>query len=528
MNNELKHYGILRKSGRYPWGSGSDEYQRSMDFYAYIDGMKAQGIPEREIAVAIGLAAPDDKGFSVADLRSTTTIAKEEIVRHETNRAVSMRDAGNSIQAISDEMGISKSLVRLRIKNSENIKQSSLRATADAIRKEVDEHEIVDIGKGNEHQLGVASTKMRAAIGVLHDEGYLTYTLQVPQVGGAHMTPQKVMVGPGVTFGAARKMIDRIHTMGQWTENEGLNWLGLHTPLSISSKRLKINFAEDGGKDADGIIFVRPGVKDLDMGKNKYAQVRIAIDGTHFIKGVAVLKDDLPTGVDLVFNTNKSKSDPKIVSEGKLGALKEMKRNPDGTFATDNPFGSVIKRQIVTVGSDGKEKVTSAMNILREEGDWEGWSNSLPSQFLSKQPHSFIKTQLDVTKDKMDARLTEIESITNAVVRKKALEDFADQVESNAVDLRAAAMPRQKTAVIVPVPNLKKGEVYAPRFETGERVILVRYPHGGRFEIPEVTVNNNSRTAKKLIGDAPDAIGIHPDIAARLSGADFDGDSNGN
>jgi hypothetical protein len=75
------------------------------------------------------------------------------------------------------------------------------------------------------------------------------------------------------------------------------------------------------------------------------------------------------------------------------------------------------------------------------------------------------------------------------------------------------------------MPKMNKGEIYAPNFETGEQVVLIRYPHGGRFEIPEVVVNNNNRTAKKLLGNAPDAIGIHPSVAEKLSGADFDGDT---
>lgn len=507
-------YGILRKSGRYPWGSGKDVYTRSQDFDGYVKDLKAKGLKDKEIAEVIGMMAPDDKGFSIADLRDARTISKEEIVAEQTTRAVTMRDRGVSIDAISKELGIPGPTVRLRLKNSEAEKKTSLRNTADIIRKNVDDHDIVDIGKGVGLQMGLSPERLRAAVSVLRDEGYVSYTLPVPQAGSKNTTNQKVLVKPGTTFGDARRMTDRIHTMGEWTENNGETYFGIKPPLSVSSKRLKVNFDEDGGTDADGIVFVRPGVKDLDMGKNTYAQVRIAVDGTHFIKGMAVLKDDLPAGVDLVFNTNKSK----VV--GKLGALKPLKDDPD------NPFGSVIKRQILDIDpKTGAERVKSALNIVNEEGDWDTWSNSLPSQMLAKQPHSLIKSQLDVTRMSVRDRLAEINQITNPVVRKKRLEDFADQIDSDAVDLRAAAMPRQKTRVIIPMPKMGKHEIYAPDFETGERVVLIRYPHGGRFEIPEVVVNNNNRTAKKLLGNAPDAIGIHPSVATKLSGADFDGDT---
>lgn len=513
-NDELRHYGILRKSGRYPWGSGKDEYTRSKTFYKIVDGLKAQGIPDVEIAKAVGL--------SVADLRSTRTIAKEEIIREQTFRAVQLRDKGVSIQAIADELEIPAPTVRLRLKNSENMKESALRSTANVIRKNVDEHDIVDIGKGTAlnigagEKMGISNEKLKAAVAVLRDEGYETYTLRTKNVGTNHFTNQQVIVKPGVTFGEAKKMTDRIHTMGEWTETEGRTYLGIHPPLSVNSNRLKVNFAEDGGTAQDGVVYVRPGVHDLDMGKNTYAQVRIAIDGTHYIKGMAVLNPDLPPGIDLVFNTNKKRS------EGKLGVLKELKDDPE------NPFGSMIKPhgQIVRINpKTGKEEVKSAINIVNEQGDWQDWRKSIPSQMLAKQPHSLIKSQLQVTRDEVNNKLDEISRITNPVVRKKKYEDFADQIDSDAVDLRAAAMPRQKTATIIPMPKMNKNEIYAPQFETGERVVLIRYPHGGRFEIPEVTVNNNNRTAKKLLGNAPDAIGIHPKVAERLSGADFDGDT---
>jgi hypothetical protein len=513
------HYGILRKSGRYPWGSGKDEFRRSMDFFSYVNELKKKGIPEKEIAKAIGLAAPDDKGFSVAMLRSTTTIAKEQKIQHETNRAVQLREKGVSIEAIAQDLGIPAPTVRLRLKNSENMKKASLLNTADVLRKNVDEHEIVDIGKGVEHHLGISPERLKAAVGVLHDEGYQSYNLQVPQPGTRQNTNQKVLVKPGVSYGAAKKMTDRIHTMGEWTENDGETFIGIHPPLSISSKRLKVNFAEDGGTLQDGVVYVRRGVKDLDMGKNTYAQVRIMIDNTHYIKGMAIATDDMPAGVDLVFNTNKKRGTP-ILGDKNNTVLKNLE--DDET----NPFGSIINRQIVKVDpKTGKEQVTSGINLLREEGEWD-WRESLPSQMLAKQPHSLIKSQLQVTRDEVQNRLNEINTITNAVVRKKALEDLADKVDSDAVDLRAAAMSsRQKTCVILPFPKMPKNEIYAPNFETGERVVLIRYPHGGRFEIPEVTVNNNNRTAKKLLGNAIDAIGIHPSVAEKLSGADFDGDT---
>ena len=47
MASELKHYGIPRRSGRYPWGSGDDPYQSSRGFVGYANQLKKDGFSER-------------------------------------------------------------------------------------------------------------------------------------------------------------------------------------------------------------------------------------------------------------------------------------------------------------------------------------------------------------------------------------------------------------------------------------------------------------------------------------------------
>ena len=68
--------------------------------------------------------------------------------------------------------------------------------------------------------------------------------------------------------------------------------------------------------------------------------------------------------------------------------------------------------------------------------------------------------------------------------------------------------------------------MYAPNYKDGETVALIRYPHGGTFEIPILRVNNKLAEGKSVLGNTPaDAIGINKKNADRLSGADFDGDT---
>jgi hypothetical protein len=137
-----------------------------------------------------------------------------------------------------------------------------------------------------------------------------------------------------------------------------------------------------------------------------------------------------------------------------------------------------------------------------------------------------IKKQLNLAKADKLAEYDEICSLNNPTVKKHLLQKFADECDSAAVHLQAAALPGQKYHVIIPITSMKDTEVYAPNYENGTKLALVRYPHGGTFEIPILTVNNKQTTAKKLLGtDVIDAVGINSKVAERLSGADFDGDT---
>ena len=139
---------------------------------------------------------------------------------------------------------------------------------------------------------------------------------------------------------------------------------------------------------------------------------------------------------------------------------------------------------------------------------------------------TLIKKQLGLAKADKQAEYDEICSLTNPTVKKALLKSFADDCDAAAVHLQAAALPRQKYQVILPLTTIKDNEVYAPNYKDGETVALIRYPHGGTFEIPILKVNNKLDEGKSVLGNTPaDAIGINKKNADRLSGADFDGDT---
>ena len=509
----LMHYGMPRRSGRYPWGSGDNPYQHSGDFLSRIDELKSQGLRETEIAEQLGL--------TTTQLRTQMSLAKDERRSLQVATAKGLREKGYSLNEIAEKMGFANdSSVRSLLNENSEARMNQAKTTADFLKKMIDEKGMIDVGTGVERELGISREKLNQALYILEMEGYPVYGGGVPQVTNpGKQTNIKVICPPGTEHREIYDF-DNVHSVKDYdqilSEDGQKIRPAFQYPESMDSSRLKINYAEDGGIQKDGVIEIRRGVDDLSLGDSHYAQVRIMVDGTHYLKGMAVYSDDLPDGVDVLFNTNKKTGTPMT------DVLKKIKDDPD------NPFGSLIKEhggQSYYIDKDGNEKL-SLINKRAEEGDWGEWSDHLPSQFLSKQSVTLINKQLGLaTADKV-AEYDEICALTNPTVKKTLLKSFADDCDSAAVHLQAAALPRQKYQVILPLTTIKDTEVYAPNYKNGEQVALIRYPHGGTFEIPVLTVNNKQPEGKKVLGNTPkDAIGINSKVAERLSGADFDGDT---
>lgn len=504
----LMHYGMPRRSGRYPWGSGDNPYQHSGDFLSRVEELKKQGLSEKEIA--------DSFGLTTTQFRTQKSLAKNERRALEVATAKGLREKGYSLNEIAEKMGYTNdSSIRSLLNESSESNMNQAQKTADFLRKQIDEKGMIDVGTGVERELGISKEKLNQALYILEMEGYPVYGGGVPQVTNpGKQTNIKVICPPGTEH---KDIYDyeNVHSLTDYVSHDnGETFDTFVYPKSMDSKRLEICYAEDGGIHKDGVIELRRGVDDLSLGDSHYAQVRILVDDTKYLKGMAIYSDDLPPGVDVRFNTNKKQGTP-------MGdVLKNIKDDPD------NPFGSLIKAggQSYYIDKNGKRQL-SLINKRAEEGDWGAWSDKLPSQFLSKQSLHLVKKQLGLAASDKLAEFDEICRLTNPTVKKTLLKSFADDCDAAAIHLQAAALPRQKYQVILPITYMKDNEVYAPNYKNGEQVALIRYPHGGTFEIPIVTVNNKQPEAKRVLGNALDAIGINSRVAERLSGADFDGDT---
>lgn len=509
----LMHYGMPRRSGRYPWGSGDNPYQHSGDFLSRIEELKKQGMKETEIAKEMGL--------STTQLRVQKSLAKDERRSLQVATAKGLREKGYSLNEIARQMGFTNdSSVRSLLNETTEAHMNQAKKTAEFLKEMVDEKGMIDVGTGVERELGISKEKMKEALYILEREGYDTFGGGVQQVTNAgKQTNLKILCPPGTEHKEIYNY-ENVHSVKEYdkilTEDGQKVRPAFRYPESMDSKRLIINYNEDGGIEKDGVIEIRRGVDDLSLGNSHYAQVRILVDGTHYLKGMAVYADDLPDGVDVRFNTNKKKGTPTEK------VLKPITNDPD------NPFGSLIKEhggQSYYTDKKGNEHL-SLINKRAEEGDWGEWSKHLPSQFLSKQSITLIKKQLNLATADRVAEYEEIRSLTNPTVKKTLLKSFADDCDAASIHLKAAALPRQKYQVILPLTSIKDNEVYAPNYKNGEQVALIRYPHGGTFEIPILTVNNKQAEGKRVLGTTPkDAVGISSKVAERLSGADFDGDT---
>lgn len=522
-NDILVHYGVKRRSGRYPWGSGEDPYQHTGDIDIRVRELRKKGMSEKEVAKVLGYE-------NTSVLRDAVSRASNERKRIQVDRAKALRDDGLNNSQIAREMGVNESTVRSWFNENREVNQRRAEKAADRLREELKTKHAIDVGAGVELEMGITKGKLKDALDILVEEGYTVEGIGVPQVKDkSKRTIVTVVHDDTVTTRDLYNDYSKIQSYGEYySADGGETWSKREYPASIDSSRVKIKYGDEGpagntGSDKDGVIEIRRGVKDLDLGNAHYAQVRILVDGTHYLKGMAMYSDDIPDGVDIVFNTNKKKGTPK------MEVMKEIQSDPD------NPFGAYIKANGQSYYDDpngtyinpktGNKAKLSAINKLKEEGDWDKSSKNLSQQFLSKQPMQLIKQQLDLTYADYNSQYDEISKIPNPTVRKKMLEEFAGECDSATIHLQAAALPRQQTRVILPVTQLKENEVYAPYLRNGEKVSLIRYPHGGTFEIPQLTVNNNNKSAKKILGNAIDAIGINSKVAERLSGADFDGDT---
>ena len=153
----LMHYGMPRRSGRYPWGSGDNPYQHSGDFLSRIEELKKQGLKETEIAKEMGL--------TTTQLRAQKSLAKAERRTLQVATAKGLREKGYSLNEIAEKMGFTNdSSVRSLLNEQSESRMNQAKVTADFLKQIIDEKGMVDVGTGVERELGPSRVSPRLPI----------------------------------------------------------------------------------------------------------------------------------------------------------------------------------------------------------------------------------------------------------------------------------------------------------------------------------------------------------------------------
>ena len=517
----LLHYGIEKKSGRYPWGSGDTPYQRSGMFQSYIKELKDNGLSDSEISKVIDAYAKErgaSSRYATTHLRATKTLSKNALYAENERTAMKLKAKGMSPSAIARQMEMPGATVRAMLEPSRIAREDVITNTANMLRDQVEKYKYIDVGLGTELHLDMSKEKLATAVAILLDDGYRQHFPKIEQpTNPGKYTEFKILTKADTPFKEIMQNLEQIRSPMAFSDDHGNTIHEIAKPVNVDLNRIGVKY----NSTSDGEIHIRPGVPDLTLGEGNYAQVRISVDDTHYLKGMALYDTNLPKGIDIQFHSPKDDSGDK---------LDVMKPHKEDAYHPENIFGSITRQLYYNDPVTGEKKL-SPINIVGskdgagEEGAWENWSKSLSSQMLSKQPESLAKAQLDTAYKLRKNEFDEDRGLINAAVKKRLLESFAEDCDSAAAYLKAASIPRQSNKVIINIESLKDNEVYAPTYRPGEKLVLIRHPHGGRFEIPELKVNNNNLEAKARLGNAQDAIGINSTVAKQLSGADFDGDA---
>ena len=262
-------------SGRYPLGSGANPNQHQPYkawSYEETQKLRAQGLSDKEISEYFGLKQ--------SDFRRKQSVAKNEKIAND--RAIVMRlryDRQMSFRAIEEKTGIPASQARALLKDSVEKKLAGDRRTMEILREQIETKGHIDVGSGVEQYLGISDTKLKQMVKNLQDEGYVLSHPKVEQAGTGFNTSLLVLSKKDTPKGYIYNHIEDIKTIDDLCvvgDGEKKHVKEMHDPVSLSSDRLAIVYAEEGGTNKDGLIELRRGVNDISLGDNNYAQVRIA------------------------------------------------------------------------------------------------------------------------------------------------------------------------------------------------------------------------------------------------------------
>ena len=172
VEDMLMHYGMPRRSGRYPWGSGDNPYQHSGDFLSRVEELKKSGFTftdEKGKTYTGEVAIAKSMGLSTTQFRTQVGLAKDERRSANVATAKALREKGYSLNEIAKKMGFTNdSSVRSLLNENSEARMNQAKTTAEFLKKQIAEKGLIDVGTGVEKELGISKEKMK-------EEGYEAY-----------------------------------------------------------------------------------------------------------------------------------------------------------------------------------------------------------------------------------------------------------------------------------------------------------------------------------------------------------------
>ena len=176
VSDSLMHYGMPRRSGRYPWGSGDNPYQRSIDFLGRVEELKKKGWKETPENIM------KEFGLTTGQYRTEKANANNERRTYLVNTAKSLQEDGLGATEIGRRMGVRESTVRSWLNADSEARMTQARKTADFIKEQIDKKGMIDVGSGVERELNISPQKLNQALKLLEEEGYPVYGGRIEQV----------------------------------------------------------------------------------------------------------------------------------------------------------------------------------------------------------------------------------------------------------------------------------------------------------------------------------------------------------
>src|SRR5699024_3398393 len=238
-----------------------------------VNELKGSGKSEREILDIINSELPKEYQLGTTEFRVAQRRAKHDRRQLQYDRIRSLKEDGLTATEIGREMGLNESTVRSILNSGVTERVGRAEEIAKTLKDEVDRKGMIDISEGAERVLGVTEGQLDEAAYILEAEyGYKRYGVGVKNTTNPRQqTNTTVLAKPEFDQKYAYQHQDQIQALGDYHFDSDTGVARkLQRPSSLDSSRVAVRYAEDGGIDKDGVIEIRRGVADLDLGKSHY------------------------------------------------------------------------------------------------------------------------------------------------------------------------------------------------------------------------------------------------------------------